>query len=190
MNLKINNLRKYYQEKCILNDFSFSFEKTGAYLLLGESGVGKTTLLRTIAGLDNDYTGKIENGGIKNVSFLFQEYRLFPALNALQNVILAKDGSNLKEAEDILVKLGLKNEDLKKKPRELSGGMKQRVAFARAILKTSPILLLDEPTKELDADTARNVLDIINNEADRRLVIIATHDDLAKKINSTQIIHL
>ncbi len=190
MNLKINNLRKCFGEKNILSDFSFSFEKKGAYLILGESGVGKTTLLRIIAGLDNEYEGKIENGGVKNVSFMFQEYRLFPTLNALQNVMLAKEDCTPEEASAILLKLGFKHEDFKKKPRELSGGMKQRVTFARAITKPSPILLLDEPTKELDVDTAHSMLEIINSQANERLVIIVTHEDIVDKINNAKTIRI
>lgn len=190
MNLRINNLQKYYGEKVVFDNFSFSFTKTGAYLILGESGVGKTTLLRMIAGLDNEYSGEIQNGGVKNISFMFQEYRLFPTINAWQNVAIAKAGCTQDEASAMLMKLGFKNEDLIKKPRELSGGMKQRVAFARAVMKPSPILLLDEPTKELDTDTANSMLDIINYEAQTRLVIIVTHHDLIEKINNAQIIRL
>ena len=105
MSLKINNLKKSFGEAEILNDFSFEFETTGAYIILGESGVGKTTLLRIIAGLDTEYVGTVENGGIANISFMFQEYRLFPALNALQNVLLARDGASADEAEALLLKL-------------------------------------------------------------------------------------
>lgn len=190
MSLTIKNLHKSFADTEILKNFSFSFNKSGAYLILGESGVGKTTLLRIIAGLDSDYTGEIENGGEKNVSFMFQEYRLFPALNALQNVILARRDCTQDEAATLLTRLGFKNEDMKKKPRELSGGMKQRVAFARAVNRHSPILLLDEPTKELDTDTASILIDMINEEAKKRLVIVVTHDDLRQKINDSQIIRL
>ena len=190
MSLKVNNLCKSFSDNEILNGISFSFDESGAYLVLGESGVGKTTLLRIIAGLDTDYTGEIENGGEKNVSFMFQEYRLFPALSALQNVILARRDCSQDEAAALLMRLGFKKEDLKKKPRELSGGMKQRVAFARAITKHSPILLLDEPTKELDKDTASILIDIINEEAKKRLVIVVTHDDLIERINDAKIIKI
>ena len=190
MSLKINNLKKSFGETAILNDFSFSFEECGAYVILGESGVGKTTLLRIIAGLDQNYTGSVENGGAKNISFMFQEYRLFPALNAIQNVLLAKEGGAPDEAESLLSQLGFKSEDMRKKPRQLSGGMKQRVAFARAIMRQSSILLLDEPTKELDSDTANNMLKIINDEAKRRLVVIVTHDNIVDKIDDARIIRL
>ena len=190
MSLKINNLKKSFGDAEILNDFSFEFETSGAYIILGESGVGKTTLLRIIAGLDTEYVGTVENGGIANISFMFQEYRLFPALNALQNVLLAREGASADEVEALLLQLGFKKEDLKKKPRQLSGGMKQRVAFSRAIMRHAPILLLDEPTKELDSDTAKNMLEIINEEAKKRLVIIVTHDDIVEKIDDTRVIRL
>ena len=79
---------------------------------------------------------------------------------------------------------------MKKKPRELSGGMKQRVAFVRALLKDSPILILDEPTKELDSNTVDAMLEIIRCEAQRRLVIIVTHDDISDKLPEAKIINL
>ena len=164
-------------------------EGPGVYIVTGESGVGKTTFLRIIAGLDNEYSGSVIGGGMENISFMFQEYRLFPALNTVKNAALASP-DNLCEASEHLIRLGFKEADLKKKPRELSGGMKQRVAFVRALLKKSPILLLDEPTKELDQDTASIMLEIINEEAKKRLVIVVTHDDISDKLNGAQIIRL
>ena len=181
MTLKISNLSKSFGEKIIFNDFSFEFPRTGKCIITGTSGIGKTTLLRIIAGLDLDYHGKIENGGIPNVSFMFQEYRLFPTLSALKNVVAVTDESAENEAiaTDLLFRLGFSVNDLKKKPKELSGGMKQRVAFARAVITPKPILILDEPTKELDDVTAKILSEIINEEAKKRLVIIVTHDDIS-----------
>ena len=96
----------------------------------------------------------------------------------------------MNEASALLLKLGFKESDLKKKTHELSGGMKQRVAFVRALLKKTPILLLDEPTKELDQDTASIMLEIISEEAKKRLVIIVTHDDISNKLYGARIIRL
>ena len=189
MILKLDNLSKQYDGYDILSSLSYSLEGPGVYIVTGESGVGKTTLLRIIAGLDNEYSGSVIGGGMENISFMFQEYRLFPALNAVKNAALASP-DNLSEASEHLIRLGFKEADLKKKPRELSGGMKQRVAFVRALLKKSPILLLDEPTKELDQDTASIMLEIINEEAKKRLVIVVTHDDISDKLNGAQIIRL
>ncbi len=177
MSLIINDVYKSFGEKSVLSGFSYEFFDRGIYAVCGESGVGKTTLLRIISGLDKDYTGSVLGGGFKNVSVAFQEYRLFPHLNALDNVKLANKESEaeLEAAKEILTRLGFSDEDMKKRPTELSGGMKQRVSLARAILKDAPVLLLDEPTKELDGALRDEVYGIITEEAKRRLVIIVTH---------------
>lgn len=178
MNLSINNLSKSFGKKQIFKDFSYEFSSTGIYLISGDSGIGKTTLLRMIAGLDKLFIGEISGGGIGNVSFAFQEYRLFPNLSAVENVMTAESTENevaFLKAKALLSELGFSDEDMKLFPRELSGGMKQRVSLARAFLKNSPILLLDEPTKELDEGLSKTVLDMIKREAERRLVIMVTH---------------
>lgn len=190
MSLKLKNVSKKFVERTVLDNFSCTFEESGLYFVLGESGVGKTTLLRIIAGLDTDYSGTVENGGVKNVSFMFQEYRLFPTLSALKNAAIPDKGTPLDAAKNMLLRLGFKDDDLKKRPSELSGGMKQRVAFVRAVLKKSPILILDEPTKELDADTVRIMLDIIKEEAKKRLVITVTHDDVSGISDDSKLLHL
>jgi len=181
MNLLIENLTKSFGEKSVLRNFSYTFTSPGLYVITGESGIGKTTLLRLIAGLDNDYTGKITNGGISNTSFMFQEYRLFPKLNALDNVLIAEQKvteDSKKKARELLINLKFPEEAITKKPDELSGGMKQRVAFARSIMKNSPVLLLDEPTKELDKDTLGSIVKTINEESQKRIVIVVTHDTI------------
>lgn len=190
MVLKLNNLSKAYDNKTVLSDFSYTFKKTGLYFITGYSGVGKTTLLRMIAGLDNSYSGSIENGGIKNVSFMFQEYRLFPTLTAEKNASITQTNNAKISATEYLCRLGFTKDDLKKKPAKLSGGMKQRVAFVRALIKESPILILDEPTKELDQNTSNIMLDIIKEEAKKRLVIVVSHDDIHQSLEAADIITL
>lgn len=189
MLLKLNNVSKKFGEKVLFKGFSYEFQEKGLYLIRGESGIGKTTLLRMIAGLDNEYNGVIENGGTKNISFMFQEYRLFPTLTALKNASISSE-KNSDAAADLLLQLGFTTDDLAKFPHELSGGMKQRVAFVRALLKNSPILILDEPTKELDHNTVNSMLSIIKKEAESRLIITVTHDDLDGKISNSHIIQL
>ena len=188
MSLKISNLTKKFGEKVILESFSHTFDTTGLYVITGESGIGKTTLLRIIAGLDKDYTGEIVGGGMGNVSFMFQEYRLFPSLNALKNAAISLQDTM--DAEALLKRLGFEDEDLKKKPHQLSGGMKQRVAFARAVLMDAPILILDEPTKELDPESIGIMLAVIKEQAEKRLVIAVTHDDSLVNAGAREIIRI
>lgn len=180
MSLEIKNLTKYFDDKCIFNNFSYSFSNKGIYALVGNSGVGKTTLLRMIASLDKSYTGEILGGGIKNVSFAFQEYRLFPEISSLENVVFAisdgKDKAVWDESKKTLFDLGFTDNDINLFPEELSGGMKQRVSLARAFSKNAPILLLDEPTKELDEKNASLVKQKILAFSKERLVIIVTHN--------------
>ena len=180
MALEIKNLSKSFGEKSILENFFQIFEEKGIYSLTGESGAGKTTLLRLISGLDTDYSGEIVGGGFKNVSFAFQEYRLFPELSALDNVIFAnndkKSEAVINETKEMLLRLNLDEKDMSLLPSELSGGMKQRVSLARAFLRRTPILLLDEPTKELDSQNATLVLEEIKKQGQERLVILVSHN--------------
>lgn len=179
MSLEIRNLTKKFGEKIIFSNFSFSFPDKGIFALVGDSGIGKTTLLRMISGLDTDFNGEITGGGLERTSFAFQEYRLFPYLSLLDNLVFAvsddKDGKTLNEAAEILFSLGLSRRDINKFPKETSGGMKQRASIGRSLMKECPILLLDEPTKELDSENVELVLDAIQKEAQKRLVIVVTH---------------
>ena len=181
MSLKISNLTKKFDERIILNDFSHAFDTRGLYVITGESG-------RIIAGLDKDYTGEVADAGIENASFMFQEYRLFPSLNALKNAAISLQDT--RDAEALLKRLGFEDEDLKKKPHQLSGGMKQRVAFARAVLMDAPILILDEPTKELDPESIGIMLAVIKEQAEKRLVITVTHDDSLVNAGAREIIRI
>ena len=179
MSLTIKNLTKSFDKKVVFSDFNYEFSDTGLYFIRGESGVGKTTLLRMIAGLDKNYGGAIIGGGAKNVSFAFQEYRLFPNLCAIDNVCEAvyktPSAENKNDVAALLKYFDFKDTDMKLLPSELSGGMKQRVSLVRAFLKKCPILILDEPTKELDAGLRKKVLSMIEKEAKERLVILVTH---------------
>ena len=178
MSLVIKDLTKSFGEQEIFKSFSYSFEERGVYALVGESGAGKTTLLRMISGLDSEYSGEIL--GVTGVSFAFQEYRLFPTLTALENVFYAnfdkKNEADLKKCQKALAELGFEESDMSLYPKELSGGMKQRVSLARAFLNDAPVLLLDEPTKELDEENVKRVIERISEEGKHRLVILVTHE--------------
>ena len=192
MALKINSLKKSFDDKVIFDSFSYDFPETGLCVINGISGKGKTTLLRMIAGLDSNFEGEIVGGGKENTSFVFQEYRLFPTLSALDNAVIPngdkKDVVLNAKARNLLSNLGFTNDDMTLKPTSLSGGMKQRVSFVRAILRDKPILILDEPTKELDEGIKERIYDIICSEAEKRLVLLVTHNK--EEINEKDFINI
>lgn len=192
MSLLIKNLAKSFGDKIVFSDFSYEFPDKGLYLIKGDSGAGKTTLLRIISGLDTAYSGDVLGGGIPQVSYAFQEYRLFPTLTAIENVLIsskAENESDVEKAKSFLSRLGFSSQDMNLYPSELSGGMKQRVSLARAFFSESKILLLDEPTKELDPTLCSVVLNMIAEEARKRLVIMVSHIEAdEERISATKII--
>jgi putative ABC transport system ATP-binding protein len=168
-------------------------------LLVGPSGCGKTTLLSVITGLLNSNSGEVTVLGEqverlsgreqilfrrKNLGFVFQQYNLLPALTAAENaaVPLLADGAPrskaVEKAKDLLATLGM-GERMNALPIDLSGGQQQRVALARALVHKPRLLVCDEPTAALDAETGRAVMELLAAEAVRpdRAVIIVTHDN-------------
>ena len=177
--LIIDKLKKSYESHVIFEDFSYVFPKTGLYFITGNSGAGKTTLFRIIAGLEKADEGSVAYDG--SMMYLFQDRRLFPTLTALENVLLVapkKERAALQStATGLLLHLGLEEDDLNKYPDELSGGMQQRVAIARAFLLHKDLLLLDEPTKELDEENQSLLRTLIAERAKETLVLCATHNE-------------
>ncbi|MBQ7314564.1 MAG: ABC transporter ATP-binding protein [Clostridia bacterium] len=176
MSLCINRLTKAFDGRTVIKDFSYNFPACGLFSLVGKSGEGKTTLLRMIASLTRPDSGTIT--GHASVSVAFQEYRLIEHLNAIQNLtfVLYKDPkANEERASRMLADLQLTAQEQHLLPRQLSGGMKQRVSLARAFLHDAPILLLDEPFKELDPALCALVLERIREESTRRLVLLTVH---------------
>ena len=174
---EFKNITKKYGERAALDNFSLKLEKNTKTVIMGESGCGKTTLLRIAAGLERCDSGEFSNS--ENIALMFQEPRLLPWKNALENVkaVLKKDSFHL--ADKYLLAVGLEN-DKKKFPRELSGGMAQRVAFARflafAEYTQATLLLLDEPFSALDDDTAERMLDILKSFSENKTVLLVSHD--------------
>ena len=174
----LKNIKKSFNGDIIFDDLSLAIERNKLTLITGESGCGKTTLLRIIAGLDKDFSGEISGLEPSECAFSFQEYRLFPSLNAFENVYLVTNGDKEKRkeiAENALLELGFSREDLSKFPDELSGGMKQRVALARVFVSDKSVLLLDEPTKELDAELIKILYKKIKSRLNSATVIMVTH---------------
>lgn len=192
MGIVVTDLTKTFDDKTLFSNLSFALGDTGLVRITGPSGVGKTTLLRIIAGIDKDFSGSVDRDG--DISYLFQEHRLLPWLSALDNVIVASfnvaDESDKESVRALLYRLGFSDNELLRKPSKLSGGMKQRIALARALARRSDILLLDEPTKELDSSLVSTVADIIREESNRRLVIFVSHDPLLDTVEVNDLIRL
>lgn len=173
--LSIKNLNKAF-EKNVICDFSYHFTSPGLYVIRGASGCGKTTLLRLIASLEKADGGEILWEKEPQISFAFQEARLLPQLNLMDNILLVKEKKDKEKALQILKDLGL-SEDDKKYPGALSGGMKLRASLARSLYYGGDVFLWDEPTKELDGDNRKVVLEILEKISKEALVIVATHDE-------------
>ena len=191
--LEIQDLKySYDNKKNVLNGINAQMELGKIYVILGTSGCGKTTLLSLLGGLDSASKGKIlfngkdiaekglENHRRNHVSFIFQAYNLIDYMTPLENVKLT---SKL-PPEPILEKMGLTKEEMKRNVLQLSGGQQQRVAIARALVSEAAIILADEPTGNLDEDTAVAIMRILEESVHHlnKCAIIVTHsNEIAKR---------
>jgi putative ABC transport system ATP-binding protein len=195
----------------VLVDLDLSVTEGEFLALMGPSGSGKTTLLNLIAGLDRPTEGEVivhghEIGGMSeakitrwradNVGFIFQLYNLIPVLNAFENVelpLLLTSLSKKRRRENVMTALrvvGLEGRE-HHYPRQLSGGQEQRVAIARAIVTDPYLLVADEPTGDLDRQSASEILDLLeqlNREFDKTIVMV-THDPVAAQ-SASRTLHL
>ena len=207
--LQIEHIKKTYVTgelvQTALNDVSLSFREHELVAVLGPSGSGKSTLLNVIGGLDQYDSGDLIIDGIStkkykdrdwdsyrnhSVGFIFQSYNLIPHQNVLSNVELALTISGIPASErkrraiEALKNVGLQNQ-IHKKPNQMSGGQMQRVAIARALVNNPKILLADEPTGALDSETSIQVMELLKEVAKDRLVVMVTHNpELAEQYAS------
>ncbi|MFO0324384.1 MAG: ABC transporter ATP-binding protein [Burkholderiales bacterium] len=213
--VEIRNLVKTYtrgdQAVPVLRDISLNIERGDFISLMGPSGSGKSTLLNLIAGIDKPTAGilridgedisKLTEGELadwraSNIGFIFQFYNLMPVLTAYENVELPLLLTNLSKAERrerIEMTLGMVGltERMDHSPNELSGGQQQRVAIARAIVTDPTILVCDEPTGDLDKQSATDVLNMLKELNDRlgKTIIMVTHDAHAAEA-ARRMVHL
>ena len=209
MRLSVRSLSKSYRDAdsdlTIINSLNYDFPEKGSLAIVGRSGVGKSTLLHLLGGLDRVTSGKILYDTVdiaalsvnqltafrgKKVGFIFQFHHLLPEFSALENVAmpLLVQGVTEEEARsrasEILDKVGM-NHRLSHRPGTLSGGEQQRVAIARAVVHHPDAILADEPTGNLDFRTAREVQELllaINAELNNVLVVVTHSDDLAQSM--------
>ena len=212
--LELRKITKIYAtddfKQTALDNVSITFKKNEFVSILGPSGSGKTTLLNIIGGLDEYTDGDliINNVSTKkykdtdwdsyrnhSIGFVFQSYNLIPHQSILQNVELALTLSGVnkqerrKRAKEALAKVGLADH-MNKRPNQMSGGQMQRVAIARALVNNPDIVLADEPTGALDSKTSEQIMELLKEVAEDRLVIMVTHNaEIAEKY-STRIVEL
>ena len=211
--LKLEGITKTYKSGQIITALSkvtVGFRNNEFVAILGPSGCGKTTMLNIIGGLDRYDEGDLIINGIstkkfknndwdayrnRSIGFVFQSYNLIGHQSVLQNVEIALTlsgvsvGERRKRARQALIDVGLEDQ-IRKKPNQLSGGQMQRVAIARALVNDPDIILADEPTGALDSHTSVQIMDILKEIAKTRLVIMVTHNREIAQNYSTRIIQL
>ena len=191
--LELKNVSYAYEKgKAVLQNVSGSLETGKMYAILGPSGSGKTTLLSLLGGLDvptqggvlfdgEDIAAKgLEHHRRNHISLIFQSYNLIDYMTPVENVRLTAK----LDAAPILERLGLEQDEITRNVLKLSGGQQQRVAIARALASDAPTILADEPTGNLDADTAEEITAILKESAHAfgKCVVVVTHDrEVAKQ---------
>ena len=191
--LELKNVSYAYEKgKAVLQNISGSLETGKMYAILGPSGSGKTTLLSLLGGLDvptqgsvlfdgEDITTKgLEHHRRSHISLIFQSYNLIDYMTPVENVRLTAK----LDAAPILERLGLEQDEITRNVLKLSGGQQQRVAIARALASDAPVILADEPTGNLDADTAEEITAILKESAHAfgKCVVVVTHSgEVAKQ---------
>lgn len=180
----------YFSDRMIFENLNMEFERGKVYVILGASGSGKTTLLSLLGGLDIPKGGKVlfEGQDIMSiglsqyrrncVSFIFQNYNLIEYMTPLENIQLVDP----KASDELLLQVGLTSEEAHRNVLKLSGGQQQRVAIARAMASSAPVILADEPTGNLDEDTAHDVTTLLVEKAksmDKCVVIVSHSNEVA-----------
>ena len=174
MEIRLENLNKSFDGRPVLKDITYTFESGKLYVIKGVSGCGKTTLLNILGGVDTEYDGTCETGGVRT-AMIFQKSLLLGGLTVRENLLLIRnDPQSIKRLAGQLGIVSL----LKKYPSEISGGERQRASVARALLNAPQLLLADEPTASLDAENSDKIADILAGLKNKdRIIIVATHED-------------
>lgn len=206
MRVQLKNLSKSYRdadrELTVINRLTFSFPERGTVAIIGRSGIGKSTLMHLLGGLDTPTSGQVMYGDVeisalgsderaafrsKNVGFIFQFHHLLPEFSAVENVAMPLimagllDTEARRRASELLGRMGMGPRELHL-PSQLSGGEQQRVAIARALVTRPRVVLADEPTGNLDVATATEVQELLmsmNRELQNTLITVTHSHELA-----------
>lgn len=171
--IQIRNLKKAYEGKIVFDDLSFDIRSNVRTVFGGESGIGKTTLLRCIAGLEQPDGGCVTGTQGQKASFVFQDNRLLPWATAEENILCVAPDKD--RAADLLDRAGLADA-AKKRASALSGGMQRRLAIVRCLAYGGDVFYLDEPLRELDEANERRMLELIREETVGKTVLLITHN--------------
>ena len=189
MCIEVRNLNFSHDDNFLLKDLSFRIDNKEIGYIVGESGSGKSSLFNIISGLKKPDSGEIicnkayfNNSNTfvepekRNIGYVFQDFGLFPHINAKKNIMYAAEKDE-KYLSKLLDSLNLKDHK-EKMPFELSGGQQQRVSIARAIMRNSSLLILDEPFSNLDIENTNNAINLVSHEINEMDIpcLIATHD--------------
>ena len=211
MAITLNNLKKRYhdatRELVIIKDLSYTFPDSGSFAIVGRSGVGKSTLLHILGGLDSPSEGEVLFGKVDiakcseaelttfrgaNIGFIFQFHHLLPEFSALENVAMPliirgeRESDAEEKAKQAIARVGLSSRE-DHRPSELSGGEQQRVAIARAVVAKPKVILADEPTGNLDIETARTVQELllqVQRELSSLLIVVTHSQELAQQMGT------
>ena len=193
--LVLKNITKRFGNRVILNKINASYPSRGMFGIYGESGSGKSTLLNIISLLDNDYTGTLKINNLdpkkdkinisRTIGIIYQHFNLLNNLTSYENVELACSLigiNNRKAIENTLKSVNLDKKLWHKKVINLSGGEKERVAIARAIINNPSVIVADEPTGSLDSSNSENAFTLLKKLSEKSLVVIVSHNlDLLNK---------
>lgn len=192
--------RKRGADRLVIENRTEEFSPGILYCIYGASGAGKTTCLSLLGGMDRPNQGTITLDDVdiktigynalrrKYISYIFQDYHLFPYMNAIENVMMAMNQKMTKQERiqyitELLLSLGIEEQDMKRRVTKLSGGQKQRVAIARALASKAPYILADEPTGNLDKENTSNIISILKRLAKEqdKCIIIVTHSEKVRE---------
>ena len=188
--LIIERLCKSYGDEIVLNNLSLRLDAHKTYCLMAPSGTGKTTLFRILLGLEQPDSGGIHGLSEKRLSAVFQEDRLLEGYTALENLRFVTGRQYTNETLTNMLRTLLPEDALGKPVHEFSGGMKRRTAILRALLAPSDMIIMDEPFTGLDVDTKLNVIQLIKERTEEKLLLLSTHNEEDAELLSAKIIHL